>query len=158
MVDQIMNHIREGVGNPPIVFVHGYLCELENWRHQVDHFQATTTVLACDLRGLGKTPLGNGEMTIEQMGQDVAALLAHHDLTNAVLVGHSMGGPVALEAARLLKGRVDMVIGADTLGDVSLRYPMSNSRGCAPPWTLISPARWKAWCAVVSSYPHQIPR
>ena len=30
-------------------------------------------------------------MTIEQMGQDVAALLAHHDLTDAVLVGHSMG-------------------------------------------------------------------
>ena len=86
MVDQIMNHIREGTGDPPIVFVHGYLCELENWRHQVDHFQATNTVLACDLRGLGKTPLSDGEMTIEQMGQDVAALLAHHDITNAVLV------------------------------------------------------------------------
>ena len=33
-----------------------------------------------------------------------------------------MGGPVALEAARLLKGRVKMVIGADTLSDVSQRY------------------------------------
>ena len=43
-------------------------------------------------------------------------------LQDIVLVGHSMGGPVALEAARLLKGRVTMIIGADTLSDVSLRY------------------------------------
>ena len=70
MPASVMNHIREGAGNPPIVFVHGYLCELDNWRHQVDCFKSTNTVLACDLRGLGKTPLGDGEMSIEQMGQD----------------------------------------------------------------------------------------
>ena len=113
MVDQIMNHIHQGLGGPPIVFVHGYLCELENWRHQVDHFQATNTVLACDLRGLGKTPLGDGEMTIEQMGQDVVDLLAHHDLTNAVLVGHSMGCRVIMEANRRAKDRVGALVLVD---------------------------------------------
>ncbi|MEL0112441.1 MAG: alpha/beta fold hydrolase, partial [Rickettsiales bacterium] len=91
MSDYLLNHIREGAGDPPIVFVHGYLCELENWRHQVAHFKSSHTVLACDLRGLGRSPLGGGEMTIEQLGQDVADLLAHHDLSDAVLVGHSMG-------------------------------------------------------------------
>jgi len=106
MADQLMHHIREGAGQPPIVFVHGYLCELENWRHQINHFKATNTVLACDLRGLGQTPLGTGEMTIEQMGQDVADLLAHHDLSNAVLVGHSMGCRVIMEANRRAKDRV----------------------------------------------------
>ena len=113
MGDQIMNHIQEGAGDPPIVVVHGYLCELENWRHQVDHFQATNTVLACDLLGLGKTPLGDGKMTIEQMGQDVAALLAHHDLTDAVLVGHSMGCRVIMEACRQAKDRVGGLVLVD---------------------------------------------
>ena len=61
MGDQIMNHIREGAGDPPIVFVHGYLCELENWRHQVDHFQATNNVLACDLEGSARHRLAMGK-------------------------------------------------------------------------------------------------
>jgi pimeloyl-ACP methyl ester carboxylesterase len=106
MSDTMMNHIREGAGDPPIVFVHGYLCELDNWRHQIAHFRTTNTVLACDLRGLGRTPLGDGEMTIEQMGQDVADLLAHHDLKGAVLVGHSMGCRVIMEANRRVTDRI----------------------------------------------------
>lgn len=113
MSDAIMNHIREGAGDPPLVFVHGYLCELENWRHQIAHFQLTNTVLACDLRGLGKTPLGDGEMTIEQMGQDVADLLTYHGLKDAVLVGHSMGCRVIMEANRRAKDRVGGLVLVD---------------------------------------------
>ena len=55
-------------------------------------------------------------------GADVAVVAGALQLEDIVLVGHSMGGPVALEATRLLKGRVKMIIGADTLSDVSLRY------------------------------------
>lgn len=102
----ILNNIREGAGNPPIVFVHGYLCELGNWRAQMDYFGSTNTVVACDLRGLGASPLDGGEMTIEQLGGDVAALLAHHDLSGAVLVGHSMGCRVIMEATRQAPERV----------------------------------------------------
>ena len=113
MPESVMNHIREGAGNPPIVFVHGYLCELDNWRHQVDCFKSTNTVLACDLRGLGKTPLGDGEMSIEQMGQDVADLIAAHDLSNAVLVGHSMGCRIIMEACRRATERVGGLVLVD---------------------------------------------
>ena len=62
-------------------------------------------------------------------GADVAAVAEALQLEEIILVGHSMGGPVALEAARLLKGRVKMVIGADTLSDVSLRYPDEQLAG-----------------------------
>ena len=113
MPESVMNHIREGAGNPPIVFVHGYLCELDNWRHQVDCFKSTNTVLACDLRGLGKTPLGDGEMSIEQMGQDVADLMVAHDLSNAVLVGHSMGCRIIMEACRRATERVGGLVLVD---------------------------------------------
>jgi pimeloyl-ACP methyl ester carboxylesterase len=113
MSDAIMNHIREGTGDPPIVFVHGYLCELNNWRHQIAHFKETNTVFACDLRGLGQTPLSDGEMTIEQMGQDVADLLVNHDLKGAVLVGHSMGCRVIMEANRRAKERIGGLVLVD---------------------------------------------
>ena len=113
MSDAIMNHIHEGAGDPPIVFVHGYLCELDNWRHQIAYFKTTNTVLACDLRGLGQTPLGDGEMTIEQMGKDIADLLTHHDLKGAVLVGHSMGCRVIMEANRRAKDRVGGLVLVD---------------------------------------------
>lgn len=113
MTDPLLNHIREGAGAPPIVFVHGYLCELDNWRHQVDAFKGNHTVLACDLRGLGKSPQGDGEMTIEQMGQDVADLLAHHDLRGAILVGHSMGCRVIMEANRRAADRVGGLVLVD---------------------------------------------
>jgi len=108
-----VNHIREGSGEPPVVFIHGYLCDLDNWRFQTARFKATNTVLACDLRGLGKTPLGDGEMSIEQMGQDVADLLGHYDLRDAVLVGHSMGCRVVMEANRHAKERVGGLVLVD---------------------------------------------
>lgn len=106
MADIELVHIREGSGEPPIVFVHGYLCEHENWRHQVTHFRETSTVVACDLRGLGRSPRGGGEMTIDQLGADVADLLAAHDLRGAVLVGHSMGCRVVMEAFLRARDRV----------------------------------------------------
>ena len=106
MSDIELVHIREGDGTPPIVFVHGYLCEHRNWRHQVDQFKATNTVVACDLRGLGNSPLGEKEMSIETLGRDVADLGAAEDLHGAVLVGHSMGCRVIMEASRHAGGRV----------------------------------------------------
>ena len=106
MADIELIHIREGAGEPPLVFVHGYLCEHENWRHQIDHFRKINTVVACDLRGMGRSPRGNGEMIMEQLGADVAGLLGAETLTGAVLVGHSMGCRVVMEAFLQARDRV----------------------------------------------------
>ena len=113
MNTSLMSHIRDGAGDPPIVFVHGYLCNHRNWSHQIDYFKATNTVIACDLRGLGETKLGDGEMTIEQMGQDVADLLEVHDLKQTVLVGHSMGCRVIMEANRRASDRISGLVLVD---------------------------------------------
>jgi pimeloyl-ACP methyl ester carboxylesterase len=58
-------------------------------------------VIACDLRGHGATPGRAHECSIAHYGGDVAALINHLDLKECVLVGHSMGTRVALEAARI---------------------------------------------------------
>jgi len=106
MSDIKLNHIREGAGSPPIVFVHGFLCRLHDWRHQVSHFVGRHTVVACDLRGHGDTPRGEASMTPETLGGDVAALLEDEDLKDAILVGHSMGCRIVMEARRQAPDRV----------------------------------------------------
>jgi pimeloyl-ACP methyl ester carboxylesterase len=92
------------------VFVHGFLCSHEDWRHQVKFFSRTREVIACDLRGHGKTPGRPQECSIEHYGGDVAALINHLELKNPILVGHSMGCRVVLEAARLIPERIAGIV------------------------------------------------
>ncbi|HEX2565894.1 MAG TPA: alpha/beta hydrolase [Burkholderiales bacterium] len=101
-----MHYVRSGRGSPTLVFVHGFCCELGDWQPQLDYFGARTEVVACDLRGHGKTPGRPEECSIEHYGGDVAALLSFLELGQSILVGHSMGCRVVLEAARLLPERI----------------------------------------------------
>jgi pimeloyl-ACP methyl ester carboxylesterase len=101
-----LHFVEYGQGRPPLVFVHGFACSLEDWRAQLEHFRRSHRVVACDLRGHGKTPGEAPECSIEHYGGDVAALLASLEIAQAVLVGHSMGCRVVLEAARLAPARV----------------------------------------------------
>jgi len=86
--------------------VHGFACSLEDWRAQLEYFQKSNEVVACDLRGHGKTPGRPQECSIENYGGDVAALINNLELPPCVLVGHSMGCRVVLEANRLIPERV----------------------------------------------------
>jgi pimeloyl-ACP methyl ester carboxylesterase len=104
---QFQLHVfRDGDGAPPLVFVHGLLCRYRDWRHQLDHFAPAHRVLACDLRGHGESPHGDAPMDIDTLGRDVADLLESENLSNAVLIGHSMGCRVVMEARHLTPARV----------------------------------------------------
>ena len=102
--------MHQGHGAPPLVFVHGFACSHEDWRHQLAFFSKDHETLACDLRGHGATPGRPHECTIEHFGGDVAALVNNFELRGAFLIGHSMGCRVVLEAARLTPKRVAGVV------------------------------------------------
>ena len=97
-----MHFVRAGRGAPPLVFVHGFACNHADWRAQLDFFSKTNGVVACDLRGHGETPGRPHECSIAHYGGDVAALVNHLELNGCILVGHSMGTRVVLEANRVL--------------------------------------------------------
>lgn len=101
-----MHFVDAGAGAPALVFVHGFCCEHADWRFQLEHFSRSHRVVACDLRAHGRTPGRPEECSIEHYGGDVAALVAHLELRQPVLVGHSMGCRVVLEANRLAPERV----------------------------------------------------
>jgi pimeloyl-ACP methyl ester carboxylesterase len=105
--------LAAGAGTPPVVFVHGFACDHTDWRAQIEAFAPRHAVLACDLRGHGRTPGEAADCSIETYGADLAALLAERATAPAVLVGHSMGCRVVLEAYRRARERVARLVLVD---------------------------------------------
>jgi pimeloyl-ACP methyl ester carboxylesterase len=102
-------------GNGPmtLVFVHGWSCDRTYWRHQMDDLQRDYRVVALDLAGHGASGKGRTAWSIPNFGNDVAAVVKQLDARNVVLIGHSLGGPVVVEAGLQLPDRVVGVIGVD---------------------------------------------
>ena len=112
-----------GSGEPALVFIHGWSCDSNYWREQVEQFKQKYTLVMVDLAGHGGTGGNRSEWTIARYGQDVASAVAAVPNKQLILVGHSMGGPVAIEAARLLEGRVIGIIGVDTFKTIGAPLP-----------------------------------
>jgi pimeloyl-ACP methyl ester carboxylesterase len=106
-----------GAGDTALVFVHCWTCDRSFWREQLDAFASDYRVVSLDLGGHGASGKDRKTWTIAGLGGDVQAVVDKLGLKRVTLVGHSMGGPVALEAARRLSGRVIGIIAIDTLQD-----------------------------------------
>ena len=97
--DPVVDYEIAGDGSPPLVFIHGFACDRRDWANQVRFFSQEHRTVVLDLRGHGKSPGTPEDCTIERCGADVADLLDYLDLRGALLVGHSLGCRVAVEAA-----------------------------------------------------------
>ncbi len=108
----------EGKGKPALVFVHGWSCDRSYWKYQVPVFAKSYTVVTIDLAGHGDSGLNRDKWTIEAYGRDVAAVVDELGLKEVVLIGHSMGGAIIIEAAKLMPDRVVALVGVDTFQDL----------------------------------------
>ncbi len=111
----LIHYDDQGAGQPTLVFVHGWNCDRSYWNAQRDIFAADYRVVTLDLAGHGDSGQERTDWTMQAFGADVAAVAEALDLQQIVLIGHSMGGKVVVEAANQLRGRVLAVVGADTL-------------------------------------------
>ncbi len=112
---------ERGSGRTALVFIHGGLADRAFWAPQLSGLAGEFLVVALDLGGHGASGRSRSAWTISAFAEDVRAVVEALGLKRVVLIGKSMGGPVALEAARLLPGRVLGVIGVDTLQDATVR-------------------------------------
>lgn len=112
-----------GHGSPALIFIHGWGANSSYWDAQVQHFKATHTVVTLDLAGHGESGTTRAEWTMDAFGDDVVAVANHIAEPELVLIGHSMGGPVALEAARRLRTRIVGIVGVSTFNNIGMTAP-----------------------------------
>jgi pimeloyl-ACP methyl ester carboxylesterase len=112
----------QGTGQPVLVFVHGWSCSKEYWKEQVAHFAKKHKVVTIDLAGHGQSGRSRKDYTVESFGKDVASVVKKLNLDQAILIGHSMGGDVIVEAAGQMPDRVICLVGADTFHDIEKGY------------------------------------
>ena len=107
-----------GKGRPALVLVHCWTCDSSFWKDQIARLAKNRQVVTLDLAGHGASGRTRTDYTMQAFGQDVKAVADELKLDRMVLVGHSMGGAVILEAAKLLGSRVVGLVPIDTLLDV----------------------------------------
>lgn len=123
-----------GVGPQTLVFVHGWSCDRSYWSAQNEPLSRTFRVVTLDLAGHGESGLGRSAWTIAGFGSDVAAVVNNLDTDSVVLIGHSMGGDVILEAARQLPGRVRGLIWVDTYTQLAVFQTAEQVRSRMAPF------------------------
>ncbi|WP_338495239.1 alpha/beta fold hydrolase [Streptomyces sp. SJL17-4] len=106
---------------PALLLVHGHPFDHTMWQPQIDRFSRTYRVIAPDLRGYGRTPLGTHPAStapastgLGVFAEDLAGLLDHLEIDDYVVVGLSMGGQIAMELYRRHPERVRGLVLADT--------------------------------------------
>jgi pimeloyl-ACP methyl ester carboxylesterase len=112
-----------GKGDTALVFLHGWCGERAYWKHQVDAFAGDYRVVTVDQAGQGESGKNRKDWSVAGLAGDVASLVKELGLKRVILVGHSMGGPVALAAAKRMPGTVVAVIGVDTLQNAEFKMP-----------------------------------
>lgn len=102
-----LSYTRAGQG-PSVVVVHGWCCDRSSLTAQLDHLCGNHMVLAPDLRGHGGSAQAGGpaqrvsddrRFAISDFADDVAEVARDAGLCSPVIIGHSLGGLVALELA-----------------------------------------------------------
>lgn len=115
-----------------VVLAHGYAVDRHCWNIIASELAGRGHRVICfDQRGHGKTNIGRDGIGSSQMAGDYVAVLERHDVHNGVMVGHSMGGFVLINAlidhaeamSKHLKGAVLM---ATFAGDVNRKNPQNK--------------------------------
>lgn len=123
-----MRYWQTGRGRQDVLLVHGWCCNhrfmkpiaanLASWRRRI---------ISVDMRGHGASPAGDRGFTVPELGADLRNLMVELDMTDTVVIGHSMGGVWSLAAAAETPQRVSSLL----LLDSSVAVPPGTSEQVA---------------------------
>lgn len=108
-------------GDTTLLFIHGWGINKTYWENQDTVFAKRFRVVAMDLPGFGESGKNRKSWTVEDYAKDVSAVLNGLDLKNVILIGHSMSGAIALEAALNNQPRVIGLIGIDNFNTYGVK-------------------------------------
>jgi esterase len=107
----LLNHQITGEGEP-LIILHGLFGMLQNWNNPSKALSQEYQVIAVDLRNHGRSP-HRDEISYELMAEDIINLMDHLELPSAHILGHSMGGKVAMQLALHRPERIQKLIIVD---------------------------------------------
>jgi pimeloyl-ACP methyl ester carboxylesterase len=94
----------------PILFIHGFPFDHNMWNKQINNFNYEYYCITYDVRGMGESPAGDGQYTMEMFVDDVECIITETGLEKPVLCGLSMGGYIALRAAERMEDKLGGLI------------------------------------------------
>jgi pimeloyl-ACP methyl ester carboxylesterase len=122
-----------GAAEPGVVLLHPFGLNMKVWRDMLPALERDHRVIAYDAPGHGKSARPRRALTLPYLARTLVALLEALAVTDAILVGNSMGGGTALTVALDHPGRARAVVLVDAVGlDFSPWY--------GPPWRMLSPS------------------
>ena len=89
-----------GKGREALVLIHGWTCNQDNWRDQVPDFAKRSRVIALDLPGHGQSDKPEIAYSMDLFAKAIDAVMRDAKVERGVLVGHSMGTPIARQFYR----------------------------------------------------------
>jgi pimeloyl-ACP methyl ester carboxylesterase len=108
---------------PPALFIQGVGVHGDGWQPQTDDLSRSFTCITFDNRGMGRSQPAGRPPTTELMAADALAILDAEQVPAAHVIGHSLGGVVAIELALVARSRV---------ASLSLLCTFSGGKAAAP--------------------------
>lgn len=127
--------------NKSIVFLHGFPYDHTMWKAQIDVVSEKYFCVTYDIRGLGESPVGDGQYTMESFVDDLETIIDELRLDKPILCGLSMGGYIGLRALERMEEIFSAVILCDTRADAdgnegklkrAVAIKRINTEGLAP--------------------------
>jgi 3-oxoadipate enol-lactonase len=100
MDDFTLSYDDIGEGTIPIIFLHGFPFTKAMWSGQLNFLSTTHRVIACDIRGFGRSTDVDAHLSIDMFSDDVIAFMDALDIDRAIICGLSMGGFIALNLVK----------------------------------------------------------
>jgi pimeloyl-ACP methyl ester carboxylesterase len=92
-------YAEAGTGEPPVLLVHGWTCDHTAMAPLFTYFRRSHRVITVDLRGHGESDKPEQDYTMAVFADDLAWMCGELGLEKPIVIGHSMGGVIAVELA-----------------------------------------------------------
>ena len=103
-----------GTGGIPVIFLHGFPFSKSMWKSQSDFLRSSYRLIACDIRGFGKSKDEVSSLNIDLFADDLVTFMDSLQIEKAIVCGLSMGGFIALNAIKKYPKRFEALILCDT--------------------------------------------